>query len=52
MNGYTCFLLRGGTLRIPANERRIRDVRKLLKAMWLVKVCIHGDGAERKADDG
>lgn len=37
-NGYTCFLLREDPLRIPSNERRIRDVRKLLKSLWLVKV--------------
>jgi hypothetical protein len=50
INGYTCFLLREDTLRIPSNQRRIRDIRKLLKSMWLVKVGAPKIAAREEAD--
>lgn len=37
---YLCFLVRCNTLRIPAHEKRIKDIKLLLKSMWLVRVII------------
>lgn len=31
-------MIRDEPLKMPSNERRIRDIRKLLESMWLVKV--------------
>lgn len=35
---YVSFLVKDQTLRVPANPRRLRDIRSLLQCLWLVKV--------------
>ena len=37
-NGGACLLAREKTLRIPAGAVRLKDLKSLLKAVWLLKV--------------